>query len=170
MNQQLFVSGIGGQGVLFATRIIAEAAVREGLQVLTSETHGMAQRGGTVISMVKIGDFRSPLLRRGQADIGLFLHARNLPVHRHLLKPSGERVVNSTDADDAHAIDASGLARSQGNPLLANLILLGRAVSQTSFFCSAAAIEQTIESLSRERFRAANLAAFRLGSGQEPNT
>jgi indolepyruvate ferredoxin oxidoreductase beta subunit len=170
MNQQLFVSGIGGQGVLFATRIIAETAVREGFRVLTSETHGMAQRGGTVISVIKIGDFKSPLLRRGQADIGLFLHARNLAVHRHLLKPSGELIINSTDPGDAHAIDASGLARRQGNPLLANLILLGRAVKQTSFLCTAAAIEKTIEIHSRQRFTTANLAAFHLGVGQRQGT
>lgn len=163
MNRQLFVSGIGGQGVLFATRIIADAAVREGLQVLTSETHGMAQRGGTVISMIKIGDFKSPLLRHGQADLGLFLHAGNLPVHRHLLKSSGRMVVNSSEQGDYDAVDATGLARKQGNPVLANLILLGRAVHCASWFCSVQAMERTIRALSREPFAEANLAAFRLG-------
>lgn len=163
MNQQLFVSGIGGQGVLFATRIIADAAVREGLQVLTSETHGMAQRGGTVISMIKIGDFKSPLLRRGQADLGLFLHAGNLPIHRHLLKPSGCMVVNSEKQGDYDGIDASRLAREQGSAVLANLILLGRAVRRTPWFCSPERMQETIRALSREPFADANLAAFRLG-------
>ena len=163
MNRQLFVSGIGGQGVLFATRIIADAAVREGLEVLTSETHGMAQRGGTVISMIKIGNYKSPLLRHGQADLGLFLHAGNLPIHRHLLKSSGCMVVNSTEGGDYEAVDASGLARGQGNPVLANLILLGRAVNRALWFCSPDVMEQTIRDLSREPFTEANLAAFRLG-------
>jgi len=163
MNRQLFVSGMGGQGVLFATRVIAQAAVEAHLQVLTSETHGMAQRGGTVISMIKIGDFRSPLLRRGQADVGLFLHAGNLDVHRCLLKPGGQMVVNSPAADIDAAIDASALARRQGNPVLANLILLGHAVRRTPWFCSPEATERVIQNLSRGPFAAANLAAFRLG-------
>lgn len=163
MNQQLFVSGIGGQGVLFATRVIADAAVGEGLQVLTSETHGMAQRGGTVISMIKIGDFKSPLLRQGQADLGLFLHAGNLAVHRHLLKPSGHLVVNGTEQGDYDSIDATGLARREGNAVLANLILLGRAVRRTPWFCSPARMEAAIRALSRESFVEANLAVFHLG-------
>jgi indolepyruvate ferredoxin oxidoreductase beta subunit len=164
-NRQLFVSGIGGQGVLFVTRVIAEAAVGEGLMVLTSETHGMAQRGGTVISMLKIGDFKSPLLRRGQADIGLFLHAGNLDVHRHLLKPSGHLVVNAREKGDYAVIDASGLARRQGNPVLANLILLGHAVCRTSWFCSPDSMEMAVRNLSRQSHVDANLAAFRLGCG-----
>jgi indolepyruvate ferredoxin oxidoreductase beta subunit len=48
--QQIIISGVGGQGVLFVTRLLAEAAIKKGLAVFTSETHGMAQRGGTVLS------------------------------------------------------------------------------------------------------------------------
>ena len=55
------------------TRVIARVAVDRGLAVLTSETHGMAQRGGTVLSTVKVGTFASPLIRAGQADVGLLL-------------------------------------------------------------------------------------------------
>ena len=66
MKQQIVVSGIGGQGVLFVTRILAEAAIERGMEVLTSETHGMAMRGGTVISHVKAGPFTSPLIRTGR--------------------------------------------------------------------------------------------------------
>ncbi|MDH3344895.1 MAG: 2-oxoacid:acceptor oxidoreductase family protein, partial [Desulfobacteraceae bacterium] len=48
MRQQIVISGVGGQGVLFVTRLLAEAAIMKGFSVFTSETHGMAQRGGTV--------------------------------------------------------------------------------------------------------------------------
>ena len=68
-HQQKVISGVGGQGVLFDTRLMAEAAIRKGLPVLTSETHGMAQRGGTVISHLKVGAYTSPLIRTGQADV-----------------------------------------------------------------------------------------------------
>ena len=64
-KQQIVISGVGGQGVLFVTRLLAEAAIARGLPVLTSETHGMAQRGGSVVSHLKVGDFSSPLIRSG---------------------------------------------------------------------------------------------------------
>ena len=60
MKQQIIVSGLGGQGALTLTRLLAEAAAAMGLAVITSETHGMAQRGGTVISMIKVGPFGVP--------------------------------------------------------------------------------------------------------------
>ena len=64
--------------MLTLTRVLAEAADGAGLEVITSETHGMAQRGGTVISMVKVGPFRGPLIPAGSADVGLFLAEENL--------------------------------------------------------------------------------------------
>lgn len=88
MKQQLIVSGVGGQGVLFVTRLLGHAGMEEGHNVLTSETHGMAMRGGTVISHVKIGPFMSPLVREGQADTGLFLHQANLVFHGGSLNPA----------------------------------------------------------------------------------
>ena len=84
LKQQIIVSGLGGQGALTVTRLLAEAAAALGLEVITSETHGMAQRGGTVISMVKVGPFRGPLIPAGAADVGLFLAEKNLGVHRGL--------------------------------------------------------------------------------------
>jgi len=74
MRQQLVISGLGGQGVLFLTRVIAESALRRGVAVLTAETHGMAQRGGSVLSTIKVGGFRSPLIARGTADVGLIAY------------------------------------------------------------------------------------------------
>ncbi|MFW6123499.1 MAG: 2-oxoacid:acceptor oxidoreductase family protein, partial [Thermodesulfobacteriota bacterium] len=110
MKQQIIVSGLGGQGAVTLSRLIAEAALALGLAVITSETHGMAQRGGTVISMVKVGPFRGPLIPAGSADLGLFLHEKNLPVHRHYVKPAGVLVVNSAHPGDDLHLDALGLA------------------------------------------------------------
>ena len=53
IRQQIVISGVGGQGVLFVTRLLAEAAILKGFSVFTSETHGMAQRGGTVSADLK---------------------------------------------------------------------------------------------------------------------
>jgi indolepyruvate ferredoxin oxidoreductase beta subunit len=61
--------GVGGQGVLFASKVIGRAAMLSGLNVLSSEVHGMAQRGGVVTSTVVMGDEWSPLIGKGDADI-----------------------------------------------------------------------------------------------------
>lgn len=162
MNQQIIVSGIGGQGVLFATKILAEAAVEMGLEVLTSETHGMAMRGGTVISHIKAGPFKSPLIRAEQADVGLFLNAGNLEVHRAFLKPEGLIYVNRDKEGEGEGIDATRLAREQGTPVIANLVLLGFAVRRGGLFCDADVVEAVLRRISTERQLETNLAGFRL--------
>jgi len=64
MNIQMIISGVGGQGVLLVTRIFAAFALREGYPLIGSEDHGMSQRGGSVMTHLKIGDFNSPLSKR----------------------------------------------------------------------------------------------------------
>jgi len=160
MRQQIVISGTGGQGVLFVTRVVAEAALRDGHPVLTSETHGMAMRGGTVISHVKIGDFRSPLIRRGQADIGLFLAGENLPVHGVYLKPEGRAFVNALGAGDGDALDAAAVAGALGNIVVLNLVLLGFAARSGSLFCGADVLRSVVEGISPARQRELNLKAF----------
>ncbi len=145
IQQQIVVSGVGGQGVLFATRLLAEAAMIKELPVFTSETHGMAQRGGTVVSHLKVGDFSSPLIRRGRADGLLALKPENVAGgHGAYLKPGGWTVVNLDRpyhhelAGPVHEVDADGLAAIHGDSRAMNLILLGFASARIGddFFCS----------------------------------
>jgi len=163
VKQQIIVSGIGGQGVLFLTRILAETAMVQGLPVLTSETHGMAMRGGTVVSHVKVGGFVSPLIRTGRADLGLFLHADNLPVHHYLLRSDSRPFVNARTPGEYDGIDALGMARDLGSPVVMNLVLLGYAVGKGDLFCRAEAVGKAIERMSRDRYLEVNLAGFRTG-------
>ena len=163
MRQQIVISGLGGQGVLFLTRVIAEAALRQGAAVLTAETHGMAQRGGSVLSTVKIGAFRSPLIARGTADLGLFLAAENLPVHGPLLRPDGALVVSTPQPGAYRAVDAAAVARELGAPVLSNLVLLGFAVAHDLLCVDQADLEATIRTLSPPKLVAANLEAFHRG-------
>jgi indolepyruvate ferredoxin oxidoreductase beta subunit len=167
LKQQIIVSGLGGQGVLLLTRVIAQTAVNRGLPVLTAETHGMAQRGGTVLSTIKVGAFASPLIRTGQADVGLLLWAANLPVHQTLLKESGSLLINAAETDVGACLDASRVARGLGNAVLANLVLLGLAVHREAIFCTAAECETAIRQLAPQKFQAQNLEAFRLGQAGE---
>ncbi len=163
MKQQIIISGLGGQGALTLTRVLAEAAAALGLEVLTSETHGMAQRGGAVISMIKVGPFRGPLIPAGRADVGLFLHPKNLAVHRFYLKADAAVFVNSATPGDFLNIDAQGLARQMGATVTANLILLGYAAGRRGLFCGSELLEQVIRDKTPARFRETNLKAFRTG-------
>ena len=138
IQQQLIISGVGGQGVLFVTRLLAEAAIGKGLPVFTSETHGMAQRGGTVLSHLKVGDFSSPLLRPKQADGLLLLKAENMAAHGNFLK-SGGWVISNAGGDVGTEntiptldIDADTLAQEIGNPKAVNLIVLGFALARSA--------------------------------------
>ena len=164
MKQQIIVSGLGGQGAVTLTRLLGEAALFLGLPVITSETHGMAQRGGAVISMVKVGPYRGPLVPTGAADLGLFLHVSNLAVHRHYLKVGGALVVNTAVPGDYLAVDALGRATALGlPPVAANLILLGFAVAQGLLFCGGEVLERLIRETSPERWRPGNVQAFQAG-------
>ncbi len=161
VNQQIVISGVGGQGVLFVTRLLAEAAISKSFQVFTSETHGMAQRGGTVISHLKVGDFSSPLIRPFAADGMLALKAENITQHGFYLKPGGWLVVNSANGKipepdvsaDSFATDADRLAQEINNPKSVNLVLLGYALATISsptgerrkLFCSREDIEAVLK-------------------------
>jgi len=148
VRQQILLSGVGGQGILFLTRLLAEAAIAGGFPVLTSETHGMAQRGGVVVSHLKVGGFDSPLVRTGRADLLLVLKRENVPLHRPFLADGGALIVNAPVPTDAgsgvrvHAVDADALALSAGAPHAVNLVLLGFALARVGggtaggFFCS----------------------------------
>ncbi len=163
MKQQIIVSGMGGQGALFLTRIIAQAGIEMGLETLTSETHGMAQRGGSVISTIKVGKFKSPLIRSRQADVGIFLHPDNLPVHGHLLRPGVRPLVNTPEPGEWFNLDATARATALGSPVFANLVLLGFGVARQLLFCGPETVEKTIAAISGEKFARPNLEAFRHG-------
>ena len=164
MKQQIIVSGLGGQGALTLTRLLAEAAAALGLSVITSETHGMAQRGGTVISMIKVGPFRGPLIPAGEADRGLFLHVKNLAVHRFYMKPDGAVFVSAALPGDYLSLDAQALAAAHGlPPVSANLILLGYATGQGGLFAGSDLLADLIAAKTPERLREDSLRAFHLG-------
>jgi len=162
-EQQIIISGTGGQGVLFLTRLLAEAAMNKGLDVLTAETHGMAMRGGTVISHVKAGSFKSPVIRRGKADCGLFLTASNLDVHSDFIKPDGKLFVNTGKAGDYLHIDATTLAVECGSQIVSNLVLLGYVIQLESLFCGPEVMEETIKKVSLPRHLDINLQGFTRG-------
>ena len=90
--------GLGGQGILFMTKVLAQTAMSQGFTVLGAETHGMAQRGGSVISHLRLGDVESSLVSRGKAHFLLALEEnesyRSLP----FLSKGGGLFVNSNNS------------------------------------------------------------------------
>ncbi len=172
-KQQIVLSGLGGQGILFITRLLAEAAIYRGYRTLTSETHGMAQRGGVVVSHLKAGDFSSPLVRPGMADILILLHRDNLIQQGHYLRPGGDLIVNSPSSPgtiESFWMDADAAAREIHQKRSANLILAGFAVSVLKnnarpFFCGADDIRAILSrKLSgKNNLLASALAAFDFG-------
>ena len=178
VRQQILVCGAGGQGILFLTRLLADAAILRGAPVLTSEIHGMAQRGGVVVSHLKVGGFASPLIREGRADGLLALKNEDLMRHLRFLKPSGWAVVNARSAPPAdpgiaiRAFDADGLAKQRGGPRAVNLLLLGFALSPPDgsgdagpLFCSADDVRAALRDrlTGKESLLAASLRALDLG-------
>jgi indolepyruvate ferredoxin oxidoreductase beta subunit len=115
----IVVAGLGGQGVLTTTDIVAEVAARAGLDVKKSEIHGMSQRGGSVSSDVRFGEHVfSPMVPDGEADFLVMLAADQVEVNATALSPTGVLI-------DVSQVDESKLSNRKS----INVALLG-ALSQ----------------------------------------
>ena len=112
MKQRIVISGSGGQDVHFLTRLLADAV--EGEEALFSEVHGMAMREGSVLLHLKVGGFRSPLLRPGEADILFVLDEENSGAHSPFLKQEGIAFVNTPTPGAYRSVPASAIAVGGG--------------------------------------------------------
>ncbi len=100
MVVSVLLVGVGGQGIISAAQVLAEAALSAGYDVKTSEVHGMAQRGGSVQSMVRWGqEVFSPLIPEGEADYILAFEMLEGLRHVHYLAPRGVMIVNRVRID-----------------------------------------------------------------------
>ena len=92
----LLITGVGGQGVILASNIIGEVALAAGYDVKKTDTLGMAQRGGSVVSHVRLGpQVYSPLIRAGEVDILLAFEKLEAARWSHYLRPEGVAIVNN---------------------------------------------------------------------------
>jgi len=95
MSKNILICGVGGQGTVLAAKVLSQAAISGGQRVLSAETIGMAQRGGSVVSHVRIGeDVYSPLISKGQADIIISFEAAEAVRNIEYLKKGGTVIVN----------------------------------------------------------------------------
>jgi indolepyruvate ferredoxin oxidoreductase beta subunit len=186
---RIFLTGVGGQGTLLASRLLGEAALAAGYSPLVSETHGMAQRGGVVVSTVVLGDLKSPLISPGEADILLGFealetfraldrcHAKSLVIANTTASipypvstgkstyPEVNRLLEliTGKVGSLLAFDAGELARQAGSPLAVNMVLLGALGFTNILPFSEDDLLGSIRTKTNPKFLEANLAAFRMG-------
>jgi indolepyruvate ferredoxin oxidoreductase beta subunit len=165
MMVEMILCGRGGQGIVFLTRQIGEIITAKGLGVVSSETHGMAVRGGSINSHLRIGSFSSSLVRQGHADFLLSLDPGETRNNIHYLKSGGLIVENSPEPDEEgiRRIDAARLARDLGQVQLENVVLLGFASQVDGFPVSAEDIQTQLSKHPREAVRQMNLRALQAG-------
>jgi len=156
---KIHLIGVGGQGTVKASTIVGEAAMKKGLNVVMSEVHGMAQRGGTVVTELKIGEAHSPLIEEGAAD--LLIAFEPAEALRALDKINEESfvIINSspivpftvslgiseypelssvfrelkTKIKNLLIIDAQKIANEVGSIISENMVLLGAATAIPNF-------------------------------------
>jgi len=162
-NVQIVICGRGGQGVLFLTRLIDEVAVYAGNSVISSETHGMAMRGGSVASYIRIGSYNSPLIRAGEADILIAISEREAPLNSHLLKKKDVQKYINAKSRKKNTINATTVAEKLGSAVTANLVLLGYATAHDRFPFSFETVKSVLERISPPRVLETNVKALTEG-------
>ena len=179
MELRLIIAGIGGQGVVFATKVLSHAALARGEAVLASESHGMSQRGGSVMSHLKVGGSAAALIRRGTADALIAFDRDEALRNLTYLRPGGSAIVNSADGLAApvlaclaaldigvFSVDASACAEALGAPAAANLVVLGFAAGHGRIGFSPQELKQAARELSPARAVDTNWRALDAGAGR----
>jgi indolepyruvate ferredoxin oxidoreductase beta subunit len=185
----ILIAGVGGQGVLLTSKIIAEAALLAGLDVKQSEVHGMAQRGGSVLSQVRFGDkVFSPIISEGEADLLIGFEPLETARYLHFLRTTGAVIYNTrsigtigvsigkeeypTDIHETirkHApkvfpFDATIVAVEVGEKRAVNLVLLGAALRVLPI--DAAVVDRAITNAVPKKVLEINRKAFLAGKAR----
>ncbi len=156
-TKNIMIVGVGGQGTLLTSRILGGIILTAGYDVKLSEVHGMAQRGGSVVTFVRYGEkVAEPIVEEGQADVLIAFERLEALRYAHFLKPGGALVVNDQRIDPitvvtgaaqypeniieklsetykVYSIDAAAEALKLGNSRVFNNIVLGVAAKHMDF-------------------------------------
>lgn len=192
MNElSIMIAGVGGQGTLLASRLIGNAAIHSGADVKLSEVHGMSQRGGSVLTYVKISkdSVYSPVITEGCADIVLAFELLEAYRTVEFLKKDGLLISNTQKINPMPVItgqciypediekkiselgiksvmiDALGLAESAGNQKALNVVLIGVLAKHLSFFPKDAWVK-SLHFTVPSKLLEINLKAFEAGYGR----
>lgn len=191
MNKNIILCGVGGQGTVLAAKLIAAMAMDAGMDVTSAETIGMAQRGGSVFSFVKIGDkINTPMIAHGDADLIIGFEPAEAVRMLPYLKKDGTVIANTRpvipvtaslnpdsykvdsvcsflkeNAPNLTLADAAGIADSLGNGRVLNIVLLGAVIGSGVLGFDAEKAAAVIEKNVPPKFRELNMKAFNLGLG-----
>ncbi len=193
MSRNCLLCGVGGQGVVLASKLIACAAMETGLFVRTSETIGMAQRGGSVVSHVRMGeDIFSPMIPKGSADVILAFEpaeaVRSLDylrrgkeegiviVNQKSIQPvtaalggqeyDGRRMLDflKENVKRLYLVDGEEICRQAGSHKVLNVALLGVAAADGALGMGQAEMEDEIKRRVKPQYQEMNLKALKLGA------
>lgn len=184
--KNVLIVGVGGQGTLLTSRIIAQVAVQIGYDVKVSEVHGMAQRGGSVVSQVRYGEkVYSPIIKKGDADFLLAFEKLEAARWLDYLKPGGKVIINNDRVDplpvmsgklkypedidrkiaglvpDTTVVDATQIALDCGNVRAANVVLVG--ILAAAIGLPTEEVEKAITKMVPAKALEVNLKAFKEG-------
>ncbi len=190
MKMDVVIAGVGGQGNIFASLVISQYAMNRNLNVSGAETIGAAQRGGSVVSHIRMADgpIYSPLISRGQADLLVGMEYVEMLRHLRLLNPRGTYLLNAMKIQTVlsnmgmdeypapeeilravrnycprgYVVEASALAKKLGNIQMTNVVMLGALVKVLPFF-DYDEIKWLTNANSPSRFKEANVQGFEEG-------
>lgn len=188
-SYNIYICGVGGQGIIKTSIVIGEAAMKMGESVVMSEIHGMAQRGGVVSTELKIGDARSPLIEMGEADLILAFEPLEALRSIHKLNDEGCVVTNITPikpfninvneksypeiesileeleskSHKLYALNALDIAKEAGHILSLNMVMLGGAAAVTNFPLGKNLLKESMRDNLPQRSLEINFRAFDKG-------
>lgn len=184
--QNILLCGVGGQGTVLASKLLAYCAMREGNKAKTAETIGMAQRGGSVVSHVRIGDDKySPLIPKGQADLIIAFEPAEAVRCLSYLKSTGAVVVNTNavkpvtaslsgmeynaqtmleyleaNVEKLYKVDGNAICEKCGSSKILNVALLGQAAKNGCLGMDVDKLKTAVAEFVPEKFRELNLMAI----------
>lgn len=187
MQTNILICGVGGQGIVLTSKLIAATAMANKMPVMSAETIGMAQKGGSVFSFLRIGEgVHSPMFRQGCADIIIGFEPAEAVRMLPFLKEGGKMVLNThaimpvtaalagSDYTGTEMIaylrkyvknlvcmDGSEACRKLGSPKVLNMLMLGLAVRQNVLPFSVTDIDNTMRATVKPQFAALNSRALR---------
>jgi len=181
----IVLAGVGGQGTLLAAEIIGSAAVKEGFNVRVSEIHGMAQRGGAVVSHIRIGDKAlAPTVLEGTADVILSFEPmealRNIKfasqktiviVNTKPFKITGteypevEEILKQIRSfvEKVVLVDAAALAKKAGATITQNIVMIGALAVTEKMPMKVDSLKEALRELVPARYVEINMKAFEMG-------
>jgi indolepyruvate ferredoxin oxidoreductase beta subunit len=184
-TKNILLVGVGGQGIILASKILSKGLIDAGYDVKMSEVHGMAQRGGSVTTQVRYGKkVYSPIIGKGQADIIVAFEEMEAMRWIDYLRPNGKLVINDykipsvpiligateypkgiieelKEKADTTVINAAEIAKELGNIRTQNVVMLGGLIKAIGL--DIIKWEDVIKELVKEKYIDINIKAFNKG-------